>query len=336
MPCEEHLRGLKVNDFVAYSVVVPVYGSELILRELHERLTETLKTQGKSYEIVFVDDCGPGSTWAILQSLAEKDSHTTAIQLMRNFGQGSATLCGMAHSRGQVVVTIDDDLQSAPEDIPLLLRGLESDVDVVMGVPAEKQHSLFRRLGSHLVNEMNALFLGKPRDLRFTSFRAIRRPVVDALLELRALNPVLGVMLSSVTRRIANVTVPHYPRRAGKSGYTLARLLRATMSNFIGQSVLPLRLLGVIGGFGIIFSVLFSVYLLCRYFLGGIAVPGWMTTTLLLLFLSGFNFFAFAVIGEYVLRILQRVNATPQYFVRRQTSVTEAELHGGYDGGSQR
>jgi dolichol-phosphate mannosyltransferase/undecaprenyl-phosphate 4-deoxy-4-formamido-L-arabinose transferase len=301
---------------IAYSVVIPVYRSARILPTLYQRLTTAMQGLGAPYEIIFIDDCGPDSSWAVLQELAAGDGAVTAIQLMHNYGQSSATLCGLAHANGEVVITMDDDLQHPPEEIPALMRALGAEVDVVMGVPKEKKHSWFRRLGSNALHNINCYLLGNSRGLRFSSFRLMRRPVVDGLLTLRTLSPALGPMIHSVTSRIVNATVEHAPRYEGKSGYTLGRLLSQSMNNVIGYSMLPLRLLAILGCFGILLSIAFALVLVIRYLIGGITVPGWTTLALLLVLLSGFNFFAFAILGEYVLRILQRVNSTPQYLVR--------------------
>jgi dolichol-phosphate mannosyltransferase/undecaprenyl-phosphate 4-deoxy-4-formamido-L-arabinose transferase len=305
---------------VAYSVVIPVYRSARILPELHQRLTAVMKALDAPYEVIFIEDCGPDDAWRVLEQLAAVDPAVLAVQLMRNSGQSNATLCGMANSRGEIIITMDDDLQHLPEQIPNLLAGLKPDADVVMGAPNRKEHHWFRRLGSHMVHRANCYLLGKDPSLRFTSFRAMRRPVVDGLLTLRTLSPALGPMINSVTHRIVNVPIEHAPRREGRSTYTWRRLFSQTMGNLVGYSMLPLRLLAVIGLLGIVVSVVFAAVLLVRYWLGGINVPGWTSIALLLVLLSGFNFFAFAILGEYVLRILQRVNSTPQYLVRRRVS----------------
>lgn len=306
----------------AYSVVIPVYNSARMLPELHRRLTTVMQGLGKPYEIIFVDDCGRDNSWHVLQELATGDTAVLAIQLMRNAGQSNATLCGLAHAQGGIIITMDDDLQHPPEEIPALIEALGPDVDVVMGVPKEKKHNWFRRLGSNVMHDINCYLLGKDRNLRFTSFRLMRRAVVDGLLSLRTLSPALGPMINSVTHRIINTTVKHAPRKEGRSGYTFRRLFSQTMSNLIGYSMLPLRLLAVMGGVGIVLSVAFAAVLVIHYLQGGV-VPGWTSIALLLVLISGFNFFAFAIIGEYVLRILQRVNATPQYFVRARVTSTK-------------
>ena len=307
-------------DEPVYSVVIPVYQSARILPELYQRLTAVMQALGKPYEIIFVDDCGRDNAWQVLQELADQDAFVRLIQLMRNSGQSNATLCGLAQARGGMIITIDDDLQHPPEEIPVLIRALAPDVDVIMGVPRSKKHNWFRRLGSSVMHEVNCFLLGKDSSLRFTSFRLMRRAVVDGVLTLRTLSPALGPMINSVTERIVNVTVLHSPRKEGRSGYTFSRLFTQTMGNLIGYSMLPLRLLAVIGGVGIILSIVFAIVLVVRYLMGSV-VQGWTSIALLLVMLSGFNFFAFAILGEYVLRILQRVNATPQYFVRTQRSL---------------
>lgn len=305
------------GEDIHFSVVIPVYNSARMLRELHHRLTAAMLVLGKSYEIVFVEDCGPDDSWRVLQEIAATDGRVRAVQLMRNSGQGNATVCGLSQARGAFVITLDDDLQHPPEEIPALVAALTPDLDVILGVPQEKRHNLFRRLGSQLVHELNCLLLNKERNIRFTAFRCMRRTVVDAVIGLRTFAPSFGPMLTTVTRRIGNVTLRHDPRKEGRSGYSLGRLLSHTLSNLVGYSMLPLRILAFAGLIGILGSVLVGTIFLLRYLAGGITVPGWTTLVLLLVALSGFNFFAFAVLGEYVFRILQQSNAIPRYIVRQ-------------------
>jgi len=298
------------------SVVIPVYGSAGILATLHERLAVVLNSLAYPYEIIYVDDCSPDDAWTVLQRISNRTPTVHAIQLMRNSGQSNATLCGMAVATGELIITMDDDLQHPPEEIPKLVSALQPDVDVVMGAPRLKKHNAIRRLGSQIIHYINCFLLDKDPRVRFTSFRLLRRPVVDGLLTLRTLTPALGPMINSVSHRIVTVTTEHSARAAGRSNYTPARVLAQTLANFVGYSMFPLRLLAIIGLLGIFFSIILGAIYLFRYLFGGIAVPGWTTLALLLTALSGFNFFAFAILGEYVLRILQRVNGTPQFLVR--------------------
>jgi glycosyltransferase involved in cell wall biosynthesis len=308
---------------VTYSVVVPVYNSEPTLPLLYDRLVNVMESLGETFEIVFVEDCGTDGSWKTLHALAEKDERVWAIQLLRNFGQAGATMCGLGYSRGQFVITMDDDLQNPPEEIPMLIETLNSDpeLDVAIGIPDEKKHALWRRFGSEFVNAMNSLSLKKPRSLRFSGFRVMRRLVVDQLVERNVPKPALGALLYSTTPRIANVIVRHEPRTAGRSGYTLPKIFSLTLSNFLAFSDFPLRFMALVGAVGIIVSLAVGIRIVVRYLQVGIAVPGWMTLALLLVGISGFNFFAFGLIGEYLLRVLQSVQHTPQYVVRQQVGV---------------
>lgn len=310
LPCKEKL--------LVFSVVVPVFNSEKTLPELYQRLIAVMESLGEPFEVIFVEDCGIDCSWYFLRELATKDSRITALQLMRNSGQGNATLAGIEISQGEFVITIDDDLQNPPEELPDMIRALRGNdnIDVVIGVPRKKQHNLVRRLGSNLINRMDSWFLHKDHALRFTGFRVIRCQVADAIIGLRTPYPALGPMLISVTHRINNVMVLHEPRKEGESTYKFRQIVKQTLSNFIGYSILPLHLLALIGVLGILFSFLFSAYLIFLYITVGISVPGWTTLLLVLLALSGFNFFAFAVIGEYVLRLNQISSNVSQYLVR--------------------
>jgi dolichol-phosphate mannosyltransferase/undecaprenyl-phosphate 4-deoxy-4-formamido-L-arabinose transferase len=306
---------------VVYSVVVPVYNSEQSLPLLHKRLVETMERLGKDFEIVFVDDCSRDNSWQVLQTLTRQDKRLCALQLMRNYGQASATLCGLRQSRGHFVITIDDDLQNPPEEIPILVEALEKnpDLDVIIAAPFKKNHALWRNLGSKLVNLINNRVFKINYALKFTSFRILRRLVVNALLNQHVAYPAIGALLYSITPRIGNVYVRHEARAFGRSSYTFSKMLSLTLNNFLAFSDFPLRFLAGIGLVGIIASSIFGLILLIRYLTGGITVPGWITEVLLLVGISGFNFFAFGIVGEYLLRILQTVYDTPQYLVRQRT-----------------
>lgn len=302
-----------------YSIVIPVFNSQSTLMELYQRTVFVMESLDEPFEIIFVEDGGTDGSWQILQEIITQDKRMTAIQLLRNAGQGSATLAGLAEARGSFILTLDDDLQHPPEELPVLINALRNNdaLDVVMGVPKIKRHPFFRRVASALINQLNNLFIKKDPALRMTSFRIMRRQVVTALMNMNIPYPSLGPMLLSVTHRISCVTVEHHTRKEGKSGYTLFNLLRQSLSNIVGYSVLPLHLLASLGIIGIVFCFLFTIYLLTRYFLGGIHVPGWMTILLMMTTLSSFNFLAFSLLGEYVLRIMLVSTSRAQWSVRQ-------------------
>lgn len=308
---------------VEYSIIVPVYNSQDSLTPLFERLIRIFDELGKQLEIIFVDDCSRDRSWEVLTDLAHGDRRVQAIQLMRNYGQSAATMCGLRYASGEYLITIDDDLQNPPEEIPKLIETLNSrpELDVVIGVPEKKRHSFLRRQGSKFVNWVSSrqIFRQNP-ELKLTSFRIIRRGVADYLLSMDIPRPAPGAILCTITSRIANVTVRHEPRPYGKGGYTVGKILGLTLDKTLNFSTFPLRLLALLGLIGILFSTGVGTVFFIRYLLGGIKVAGWITLVILLTTVAGFNFFAFGIIGEYLLRILHGVHRTPQFLVRQRVS----------------
>ena len=305
-----------------YSVVVPVYNSVEILPELYERLTKVMThlAASENYEIVFVDDASTIDCWSTLCDLVAKDCHVRAIQLMKNSGQGLATIAGIVTARGRWIVTIDDDLQHPPEAIPRLVKELVNHpmCDVVIGTARQRRYGWHRRLGSRAIDRMNTLLLKKPSDLQFSGFRVLRREVGQALRSVHLPSPALGPLLLSVTRNIRNVDFDHQSRISGRSNYTFTRILQQTFGNMIGFSVFPLRVLAVFGSIGILLSMLIFLVILIQYVLVGSGVPGFTTLVLLVSSLTGFSFFAFGIIGEYLIRILSSTAVTPPFLIRHE------------------
>lgn len=289
------------------SVVIPVYRSADVLEALYARLTKTLDEITDAWEILFVEDSSPDDAWRKLEEFATRDSRVRAIQLMRNYGQQRAILCGLAHSEGRYVVTMDDDLQHRPEEIPVLLAAIQgSDADVVVGRYREKKHGPIRRMGTRLVKWLAQRIVGVPSTLSLTSFRIIRHEVAREVSRIQHANPVVGYLLFAVTRRFENVDVHHDARAAGSSNYGFLDLLDYFMCMVIDYSDWPLR---AVGGCGFVLSLgSFGIgtYYLYRYFAGMVGVDGFTTLVLLLTFLSGFVLIGIGIIGSYLVRVLRR------------------------------
>lgn len=312
---------MKQDEFI--SVVIPVYNSQTTMSELYSRLTAVMTglcgTEG--YELVFVDDASSHDCWSLLDDLTKADRRVNALQLMKNSGQGVATIAGLDLAKGTLIVTIDDDLQHPPEAIPLLVSELvkHPELDVVIGVPRAYRQVLFRRAGSWLVNLINSVLLRKPLDLRFSAFRAMRSEVAKALTPVRLPAPALGPLIFQVTSRIRNIEFEHDRRPNSASRYSFAALLRQTMGNLISFSMLPLQFLSVVGVLGIFTSASYFLFLFTQYLRPGTTVPGFTTLALLLIGVAGLCFFAFGLIGEYLIRILKSTASTPSFVVRIKT-----------------
>lgn len=311
------------------SVVIPCYRSGPWLGELAGGITRTL--DGRDYEIVFVNDGSPDQvTWKAIKSLASTEPSVVGIDLARNSGQFAALMAGLATARGDVVITMDDDLQHPPEEIPKLLAGLDDDTDVVIGSYASKAHGTGRNAGSRLMDLIYRRSYGKPRDLRLTSFRAIRRPVVEAMLSFRTARPIPGAMILQTTSRIKNVEVEHHPRPHESSGYSLRRLVSSTLDNVIYASAAPLRAISALGLFAAAAAALLLLYYLFTSLVGNRAVPGFATTVLLITFFGGASLLAIGVVGEYMTRVVTEVARPPLYVVRTRVGGDQSE--NGVDG----
>lgn len=303
-----------------YSVVVPVYNAEASLEELVRRLGVVFRDLDRSYEIVLVDDGSRDRSWALIDRLRAGGAPVRAFQLARNHGQHYALKCGLDHCSGRYAITMDDDLQHPPEEIPGLIRAIEEDaeIDVVCGHYHRKAHPVFRNLGAAVLHRIDRAIFRTDQQVFLSAFRVMRRGVIDEIRRARHAQPRIGPMILSITSRIKSVPVRHEPRRHGRSGYTLRTLVRDTFSSIMNYSSLPLRVVSVIGlGASLISLVLAGVYLWI-FFSRGIGVSGFMTLVLLILFTSGAVLFSFGLVGEYLRRIVTQQLMFSQYHIRTE------------------
>lgn len=302
------------------SVVIPVYNSSMCLSELLRQLCSQLDSMKREYEVILVDDSSPDQSWRLIGELLPQYPHVRAIQMMRNVGQAKATLCGLSDAGGEFVITMDDDLQHQPDQIPILLGTLESkpELDCVFGVFRQKRHSIYRNIGSKIIRWMNNRAFALPANFRSSSFRAMRRTLVSAIASHATENPtILGLILSS-TERVAEIEVRHSDRLHGKSNYTLAKQLRLAFDSMCNVSLLPLRVVTIMGISTCLVSFMLIAIVLIRYLLGQIGVPGWTTVVIIVLFFSGVILLSLGIIGEYLARILREVRGSPPYLVRER------------------
>ena len=303
-----------------YSVVVPVYNSEKSLPILYDRLTNVFDNELKQpFELILVDDCSRDNSYKIIKLLVEKDPRVKGIQLSVNHGQQKAVLCGFRHAKGDFIITMDEDLQHPPEQIHILIDEMNKsdDWDVIMGAYDTKQHNFIRRFGSSLMNLSHNIIYKKPKDLHMTSFRLIRRYVIDNLNRINVSQPTVGVLLLQTTKRIKNVQVHHDKRAYGKSGYDFKKLVKLFLRNVITNSDLPLLAVMYFGIFSLIASICLGLFFLIRYFIIGISITGWTSTILLLLFFGGATLFSIGLIGRYLINIMLEAKKIPSYFIRQ-------------------
>ncbi len=301
--------------------MVPCYRSGPWLEKLVERVAATMQPLGRSYELILVNDASPDDvTWPAIRKLAATHPEVIGIDLMGNVGQFRALLCGMEEAAGDLLVTMDDDLQNPPEEIPKLITAIEADdeLQAVIGSYRQKRHSWFRNLGTRMVARVYRSTYGKPDGLQTTSFRALRRSLVDAILAHRTVKPVIGALILQSTSRIANVDVDHHPRSEGGSGWRLGRLMGATIDNVVNASTAPLRFVSLAGIVIALFSFALALFYLLQGFFNPTVVAGFPTTVVLIIFFGGSILAAIGLLGEYVIRIVTEVTGAPRYVVRER------------------
>ncbi|MDF2531877.1 MAG: glycosyltransferase [Clostridia bacterium] len=220
------------------SVVIPVYNSASSLQELCSRLNALLAVMAKEYEIILVDDGSQDQSVQHIKEILAKYKEIKLICLERNFGQQNAIMCGFRHAKGDYVITIDDDLQNPPEEIEMLMKEIEKDYDVVYGIPRVKQHSGTRNLGSLMANFLFDVVCGKPRGVRVSSFRVLKRHIVEAVIEEKSSFVYISAATLKYTKNIGNVIVQHEARKHGSSNYNILKLLKLFYNIYINYSSL--------------------------------------------------------------------------------------------------
>lgn len=308
------------------SIVIPVYRSQAILPELHRRLVATLEPRGLEFEIIFVEDCGGDDSWSVIEDLASKDGRVTGIRLARNYGQHNALLCGIRAARYENVVTIDDDLQNPPEEIPRLLTKLSEGYDVIYGFPQSETHGLFRDLASRITKMVLKSAMGIESASRVSAFRIFRTRLRDAFEAYRSPTVNIDVLLTWGTSRFSFVDVKQDERLIGESGYSIKKLINHAINMMTGFSVLPLQFASLLGLLFGSFGFLLLAYVVGRYFLYSSTVPGFTFIASIIAIFSGVQLFALGIFGEYLARMHFRSMERPPYALLQRTACSAEKI----------
>ncbi len=290
------------------------------------RLSETMESHQIAWQLILVDDASPDDSWEVIKEIQQSAPEcVTAIQLMRNFGQHNALMCGLGQATGSFIVTMDDDLQHPPEEIPRLLEAIRaSGDDVVYGVPAERKHARWRNLGSALVSAFYRIVF--QTQIQPAAFRIMRREVVDAIRSYNLNYTYIDGLLAWNTRRIGQTFVEHRTRGEGTSTYTLGKLLLLSMNLFTNFSLLPLQLVSLAGLAAALFGFTAGGYYLVKYFVSEVDVPGYASTIVAIFVLGGLQLLALGIMGEYLGRVHLNINRKPQFTVRQIVDATASAI----------
>ena len=306
------------------AVVIPVYNGAATLPALIDRLVPVVRATGAPYEIILVNDGSRDTSWATIEALSARHPEIRGIDLMRNYGQHNALLCGIRASRHDVIVTMDDDLQQPPEEIPRLLAKLAEGHDVVYGTPEREPHGVWRNIGSRLAKAALATATGGAVAPMVSAFRAFRRTVKPAFEEYRSPLLSIDVLLTWATTNFAAVPVRSDRRQSGGSNYRFRSLARHAMNLMTGFSLIPLQLATLVGFAFTLFGLGVLAFVVGRFLLSGTTVAGFPFLASIVAIFSGAQLFALGILGEYLGRMHMRTMDRPAYIVRTATTRSDA------------
>ncbi len=301
-----------------YSVIIPCYNSSRSIREVVETTAKELeRLERKPFEFVLVDDHSPddGATYRELVSLADDYPFVTAIELAQNSGQHNAIMAALNHAQGDFIISMDDDLQTHPSQLHILLDEIDKGYDVVYGFYPDKKHSPFRNFGSWVNHESVCLLIGKPRDMKTSSFWVIRKFVRDYVIQYKSPYAYMQGLFLRTTQNISCVPIEHHERVYGTSNYTFKKLLHL-WSNIVGFSVVPLRIARHLGFILSACGLIAALWVLIEKIMHPNMQLGYASTMVAILFFSGVILLFLGLIGEYVGRMFLTMGSAPQYVVK--------------------
>ncbi|MDO9406429.1 MAG: glycosyltransferase family 2 protein [Polaromonas sp.] len=306
----------------AVSIVIPAYKSAEILPELVRQLGDTLGAiwPGGKFEVIIVNDASPDNTWQVLEKLANSEPWLKAVNLRKNSGQHSALMAGMRLASGATVVLMDDDLQHSPADVQRLCAVLDDNVDVCYAAFPDKKHARWKIWGSRFNNWTSEFLIEKPTGLQLSSFKALKKEIVDEVVKYSGPFPYVDGLILACTSRAANLEVRHNLRHSGAGNYSFFASLFLWTKMAINFSVVPLRIASLLGA---AFSTLGLSAALLLVFLkishiAEASVPGWSSVVVLMLLIGGVQLLALGAIGEYLGRTYVHLNGKPQYLIQKK------------------
>lgn len=294
---------------IEISVIIPVFNGEQSIRKLVDLIqTELVSIK---FEVVLVNDGSKDASDFECKALVNQYHNIKYINLRKNFGEFNAIICGLNSAVGQYSVLVDDDFQNPPTEIlKLYKKAIEGDFDVVYSYYTIKKHSAFRNFGSVLVNKLTSYLLKKPKDLYLSSFKIIKREVVQEIVKFKNPYTYIDGIIFQITDSVGKIEVKHHPRCNGQSNYTFSKLISLFLTILFGFSLIPLRLTLFVG----LFSIICSLIYMALYFMN--VVPEWGSPVVI--FLGGTTLSAIAIIGEYIGKSFMILNGKPQFLIKEK------------------
>lgn len=302
-----------------HSIIIPCYKSDQTIRKVVELTMAEMEKMGRNqYEFVLVDDYSPdgGKTLKVLRELVQDYDCVKVVELAKNSGQHNAIMAGLNYASGDILIAMDDDMQTHPSQLPIILNELDKGYDIVYGYYPHKQHSKFRNFGSYINYMTVRILLKKPKDLKTSSFWAIKKFVRDYAVEYKSAYTHLQGVFLRITRNISSVPIQHFKREVGTSNYTMKKLMQL-WSNIMGFSIVPLRLATILGYIFSGIGILGAVVVIIRKIVRPVTYIGWPSMMVCICFFSGLILLFMGLIGEYIGRIFLNISNNPQFVVRQ-------------------
>ena len=303
------------------SIIIPVFNSEKSIKNLCEDLIIVLSSISIDYEIIFINDGSTDNSWSIINILAKNTSNVIAVDLLKNYGQHSAIFCGIGLAKGDYLITMDDDGQNPPSEIRKLYSKIMEGYDVVFARFTKKQHPLYRRVGTKIVDMLNKKIFEKPIHIELTNFRIFTKEVADRIISHKTYKPYIPGLLLLYSTKIANVETDHNKRIVGFSNYSFINIFQLVGRILFNYSIYPLNFI-VIAGFAVsLISFLLGMYYIAQFIYIGVSVPGWTSVVVLLSFTSSIVMLILGVLGQYIVRLLQQVSFSTAFQIRSITNI---------------
>lgn len=306
------------------SFVIPCYRSEHTVKSVVDEIINTVSTRdGYDYEIILVSDASPDNVYSVIYDMASKNERIKGMNLSRNFGQHAATLAGMKRSKGDLIITVDDDGQIPVNELFKLVDKIDEGYDVVFAKYDSKKHSSFRNFGSHVNNIMMEKLINKPKGLAANSFIALKRFVVDEIVMYNNPFTYIAGLVFRTTHNVTDVEVHHRKREEGHSGYTFRKLFNLWLNGFTAFSIKPLRAATYIGSVVAFIGFIYGIYIFIMKLVNPAMKIGYASLMVAILFLGGTILLVLGLIGEYIGRIYICINQSPQYVVKESVNLEE-------------
>ena len=316
-----------MEEIKKLSFIIPCYGSEktvgIVIKEIDEIVSKNKKYD---YEIIAVNDHSPDNVWNVLKEIAKTNNKVKLINLAKNMNRPGALMAGMSKVTGDYIILMDDDGQCPMENLWNLIKPLEEGHDVSIAKYPTYKQSVFKSFGTIVNRKMTEVIMGKPKDLSFTNFSALKRYIVDEIIKYKNPYPYMTGLLLRTTSDIVNVKMEERERITGSTNFTFKKMLSLWINGFTAFSIKPLRISTVIGVLTAALGFIYGIYIIIqKLFIHTTVLQGYSSTMAVMLFIGGIIMMMLGMIGEYIGRIYISINNSPQYVIKETVNINKEQ-----------